>query len=69
MFRIPMGRYRSESSNKTNCVTSRTNVTVCETTSRTFGKVLVTTSSAIESLINELDVRNNNIDSFLTIDF
>jgi len=55
-FRIPVGRVRSHSSTKSNCTISNENVTICETNSRTFGKVSVVKSSAYESLINEADV-------------
>ncbi len=58
MFRISITRARPRSSTERNCTVSTSNLTICHTTSRAFGKVSVTTSSAYESLVNEADVSN-----------
>jgi hypothetical protein len=56
--RIPVHRVRDNSSTESNCTVSTTNVTTCNISSRTFGKIAVTKSSAFESLVNEADVSN-----------
>ncbi len=56
--RIPVRRVRDNSSTQSNCTVSTTNVTTCNISSRTFGKIAVTKSSAFENLVNEADVSN-----------
>ncbi|UJR20088.1 hypothetical protein I4U23_023220 [Adineta vaga] len=53
--RIPINRVQASSSTEKKCIVSSTNVTTCETSSRTFGKVSYVASSSYESLINEVD--------------
>ncbi|CAF1410249.1 unnamed protein product [Adineta steineri] len=56
LIKIPVNRIQSTSSTTENCTVSSTNVTTCDRSSNTFGKVSVIKSSTFESLINEADV-------------
>jgi hypothetical protein len=56
--RIPVRRVRDTSSTEPNCTVSTTNITTCNISSRTFGRIAVTKSSVFESLVNEADVSN-----------
>jgi hypothetical protein len=56
--RIPVQRVRRDTSTQQNCTVSTTNVKKCNISSRTFGRIAVTKSSAFESLVNEADVSN-----------
>ena len=47
---------------KANCTVSMRNVTICQISSRTFGKILVTKSSIYERLVNEADVSDDKLD-------
>ncbi|CAF4679022.1 unnamed protein product [Rotaria sp. Silwood1] len=53
--RIPIYRMLMSSSNKTNCTITKENVTICETSSRHFGRILTKAASVYESLVNIAD--------------
>ncbi|CAF2633946.1 unnamed protein product [Rotaria sp. Silwood2] len=53
--RIPIYRVSSRSPNKINCTVTKENVTICETSSRSFGRITTKVATVYESLLNVAD--------------